>query len=174
MRIILSNSHKNTFQCGILFHIISQFSEKFNIWSGKEVADDRLASLRGEGRRVLDKMKNFYIIRTETFRYVVNSMEMSEKKTAELFKAFCDENRIKILKLLQTGEKCACRLNEEISVTQPTMSHHMKVLCDAGIVTGRKEGKWMHYSISPEGAQKALEVLSELTRTRTAEEDPLC
>ena len=54
------------------------------------------------------------------------------------------------------------------------MSHHMKVLCDAGIVTGRKEGKWMHYSISPEGAQKALEVLSELTRTRTAEEDPLC
>ena len=101
-------------------------------------------------------------------------MEMSEKKTAELFKAFCDENRIKILKLLQTGDKCACRLNEEINVTQPTMSHHMKVLCDAGIVTGRKEGKWMHYSISPEGAQKALEVLSELTRTRTAEEDPLC
>ena len=59
---------------------------------------------------------------------MVNKMEMNEKKTAELFKALCDENRIKILKLLQSGEKCACRLNEEISVTQPTMSHHMKVL----------------------------------------------
>ena len=77
---------------------------------------------------------------------MVNKMEMNEKKTAELFKALCDENRIKILKLLQSGEKCACRLNEEISVTQPTMSHHMKVLCDSGIVVGRKEGKWMHYS----------------------------
>lgn len=101
-------------------------------------------------------------------------MEMTEKKTAELFKALCDENRIKILKLLQTGEKCACHLNENINVTQPTMSHHMKVLCDSGIVVGRKEGKWMHYSISPEGAQNALQLLAELTSVRTDADGEHC
>ena len=58
---------------------------------------------------------------------------MDEKNTALIFKAFCDENRIKIIKLLSTGEKCACRLLEEINITQPTLSHHMKILCDSGI-----------------------------------------
>lgn len=90
-------------------------------------------------------------------------MELSDKKTAEMFKAFCDENRIKILKLLQGGEKCACVLLDDLHITQPTLSHHMKILCDAEIVVGRKEGKWMYYSISPEGADKAISVLSALT-----------
>ena len=100
-------------------------------------------------------------------------MEMSDKRTAELFKAFCDENRIKILKLLQTGEKCA-RLNEEVNVTLPTMSHHMKVLCDSGVVVGRKEGKWMHYSISPEGAKAAREIIAQLTSVQKENEDSSC
>lgn len=88
---------------------------------------------------------------------------MDEKRIALIFKAFCDENRIRILKLLRTGEKCACKLLEEINVTQPTLSHHMKILCDSGIVVGRKEGKWMHYSISAEGAKVAADCLKELT-----------
>ena len=67
---------------------------------------------------------------------------MDEKRIAAIFKAFCDENRIRIIKLLRSGEKCACKLLEEINVTQPTLSHHMKILCDAEIVVGRKEGKW--------------------------------
>ncbi|MGN0968468.1 MAG: ArsR/SmtB family transcription factor, partial [Oscillospiraceae bacterium] len=75
-----------------------------------------------------------------------------EKKLAGVFKAFCDENRIRILKLLQTGEKCACVLLDDLQITQPTLSHHMKILCDSGVVVGRREGKWTHYSISPEGA----------------------
>ena len=90
-------------------------------------------------------------------------MEMTNKRTAEIFKAFCDENRIKILKLLQSGEKCACHLNDEINVSQPTMSHHMKVLCDSGIVVGHKQGKWIYYSISAKGLQVAVECLKELT-----------
>lgn len=68
-------------------------------------------------------------------------MKLDAKKTAVIFKAFCDENRIRILQLLQSGEKCACMLLEEMNITQPTLSHHMKILCDSGIVTGRKEGK---------------------------------
>ena len=88
---------------------------------------------------------------------------MDKMKTALIFKAFCDENRIRILKMLRSGEKCACKLLEELNVTQPTLSHHMKILCASGVVVGRKEGKWMHYSISGEGAKIAKDLLKELT-----------
>lgn len=101
-------------------------------------------------------------------------MDLDEKKTAIIFKAFCDENRIKILKLLVTGEKCACKLLEEINVTQPTLSHHMKVLCDSGVVTGRKDGKWMYYSISIDGAVYALKCLRELTNTEDTNQKRSC
>lgn len=89
-------------------------------------------------------------------------MGFDEKKTALIFKAFGDENRIKILQLLRDGEKCACMLLEEMNITQPTLSHHMKILCDSGIVVGRKEGKWMHYAISSEGIDMAQEYLISL------------
>ena len=88
---------------------------------------------------------------------------MDEKRIAAIFKAFCDENRIRIIKLLRSGEKCACKLLEEINVTQPTLSHHMKILCDAGIVVGRKEGKWTYYSFNPEGIERAKELLNQIT-----------
>ena len=91
-------------------------------------------------------------------------MNIDEKRTAKVFKAFCDENRIRILDMLSTGEKCACRLLEEIDVTQPTLSHHMKILCDSGIVVGRKEGKWTHYSISQKGIEEAQKYLDILTK----------
>ena len=92
-------------------------------------------------------------------------MELTEKKMALIFKALCDENRIRIMKLLRTGEKCACKLLEELNISQSTLSHHMKILCDSGIVVGRKEGKWMHYSISSEGSQIAKDCLNDLTNT---------
>lgn len=90
-------------------------------------------------------------------------MELDEKKLPVIFKAFCDENRIRILKLLLTGEKCACVLLDDLHITQPTLSHHMKTLCESGVVVGRREGKWTHYSISPEGASRAMECLQALT-----------
>ena len=75
---------------------------------------------------------------------------MDEKKTAIIFKAFCDENRIRIIKLLRSGEKCACKLLEEINVTQPTLSHDMKLLVEAGIVKDRRDGKNIYYSLDEE------------------------
>ena len=89
-------------------------------------------------------------------------MNVNAKKTAAVFKALGDENRIKILQLLQGGEKCACKLLTEMNITQPTLSHHMKILCDSGIVKGRKEGKWMHYSISQDGIEEAQKYLDFL------------
>ena len=83
----------------------------------------------------------------------------SYKERAKIFKAFCDENRLQILDMLKSGEKCACKLVEELDISQSTLSHHMKILCDSGVVRGRKEGKWVHYSIDEKGAQRAEEVL---------------
>lgn len=100
---------------------------------------------------------------------------MDERKTAAMFKALGDENRIRILKLLTGGEKCACKLLDELSVTQPTLSHHMKILCDSGIVSGRKEGKWMYYSISEQGVENARNLLRELTTvTCCCKAEPCC
>ena len=99
---------------------------------------------------------------------------MDARKTALIFKAFCDENRLQILEQLRGGEKCACRLLEELSISQPTLSHHMKILCDSGIVLGRKEGKWMHYRISLSGLQIAREYLNGLTDATRIEETKSC
>ena len=99
---------------------------------------------------------------------------MDERKMAIIFKAFCDENRIRILKMLTSGEKCACKMLDELNVTQPTLSHHMKILCDSGVVVGRKEGKWMHYSISSEGVKIATDCLKELTSINFRCENKSC
>ena len=90
-------------------------------------------------------------------------MENKHLDNARVFKAFCDENRLMILEMLQNGEKCACVLLEKLAITQPTLSHHMKILCDSELVVGRKEGKWTYYSISAEGSKKAMLLLQKLT-----------
>ena len=96
-------------------------------------------------------------------------MESNHAANAKVFKAFCDENRLQILELLQTGEKCACVLLEDLNISQPTLSHHMKILCESGIIVGRKEGKWTHYSISPNGAEAAQALLKMLTTVTVLE-----
>lgn len=88
-------------------------------------------------------------------------MASQYNETIRVFKAFCDENRLSILSLLRTGEKCACDLLEDLRITQPTLSHHMKILCDAGIVQGRKEGKWVYYSIDQEGSENVKRMLEQ-------------
>ena len=90
-------------------------------------------------------------------------METRHANNAKVFKAFCDEKRLHIIEQLQSGEKCACVLLENLNISQPTLSHHMKILCESGIVTGRKEGKWTHYSISSEGVEAAQTLLTRLT-----------
>lgn len=83
---------------------------------------------------------------------------------ARIFNAFCDENRLQILELLRTGEKCACALLEQLHISQSTLSYHMRILCDSGIVSSRTEGKWTHYRICPEGSKRAQERLLALTQ----------
>ncbi|MDL2300695.1 metalloregulator ArsR/SmtB family transcription factor [Clostridiaceae bacterium OttesenSCG-928-D20] len=90
-------------------------------------------------------------------------MANTYSETAKIFKAFSDEKRLQILALLQSGEKCACVLLESFEISQPTFSHHMKILTESGVVSGRKKGKWTHYSISESGAKYAAQLLKSMT-----------
>lgn len=69
-------------------------------------------------------------------------MEKKYEKMAKVFKALSDPNRIFILEMLKSGEKCACKILEELHIGQSTLSHHMKILSDSGIIKCRKDGKW--------------------------------
>ncbi len=91
---------------------------------------------------------------------------MKHERNATIFKAFCDEKRLIILELLQNGEKCACKLIEETGIAQSALSYHMRILCDAGIVVGRQEGKWIHYRINENGATLAIQILKDITTVK--------
>ena len=73
---------------------------------------------------------------------------MNTMKVVNICKALGDSNRLQIVQMLSDGEKCGCKLLEAFEITQPTLSHHMKILCECGLVNDRKEGKWHHYSIN--------------------------
>ena len=88
---------------------------------------------------------------------------MNNSEIAKVFKAFCDERRIEIPKSLLSGETCACNLLEDLNIGQSTLSHHMRILCDSGVVVGRKDGKWTYYSIDEEGSKKARKLLNSIT-----------
>lgn len=97
-------------------------------------------------------------------------MDNRLQKSAKVFKALCDPNRLAILELLQSGEKCACVLLEQLELKQSGLSYHMKILCESGIVASHQEGKWTHYRLSEEGRDKAVELLIRLTTPYTEQE----
>ena len=90
-----------------------------------------------------------------------------EKKDFEenykIIKALSDVNRMMILNNLAGGEMCACKLLEKFNITQPTLSHHMKILSECKLVNTRKEGKWMHYSLNAEVINKFQKFIANLT-----------
>ena len=83
-------------------------------------------------------------------------------KNAKVLMALCDETRLKVMELLRTGEKCASVLLEHVSVGQSTLSHHMKILVESGIITARKVHKWTYYSICDSGRQYVMDTLKQL------------
>ncbi|MDP4110039.1 MAG: metalloregulator ArsR/SmtB family transcription factor [Bacillota bacterium] len=101
-------------------------------------------------------------------------METVYEKHAKVFKAFCDEKRLRILELLRGGEKCACVLLDQLDMGQSGLSYHMKILVDSGVVESRQEGKWTHYRISEKGCAYAAELLKELTTPNSVIERDSC
>jgi len=79
------------------------------------------------------------------------------QEQAQLNKVLSDPNRLLIVDMLSHGELCACVILEKLHITQPTLSHHMGILCDSGLVVGRKHGKWTYYSLRGETLRELRE-----------------
>ena len=89
-------------------------------------------------------------------------MSRNYEENIKILKALGEINRLKIVDMLSSGEKCACIILENFNFTQPTLSHHMKVLIDSGIVKCRKEGTWIHYSLDKELCADVLDFLRDI------------
>ena len=76
----------------------------------------------------------------------------------QMFKGLADETRLKIIDMLSSEELCACKILEEFDITQPTLSYHMKILTECGLVNARREGAWMKYTINDENFKKLKEI----------------
>ena len=82
---------------------------------------------------------------------------MNFNEYATYFKALSDPKRVKIISMLYDKELCACKILEEFDMSQSTLSHHMKILCETGLLKARSEGKWTHYSLDCD----TLEIMSD-------------
>lgn len=89
-------------------------------------------------------------------------MEQNYDENAKIIKAMSDPSRLKIIDILSCGEKCACDILEYFNFTQPTLSHHMKVLTDCGLVECRKDGLWSHYSLNNANCNNLILFLTNL------------
>ncbi len=96
---------------------------------------------------------------------------MKHAEYALLFKALSDETRLKIVEMLSCGEMCACDILASFAISQPTLSYHMKILNDSGLIHSRKEGSWMKYSIDVEKAEEAKSFWEHIT---TEAKDCIC
>ncbi|NLK96689.1 MAG: winged helix-turn-helix transcriptional regulator [Epulopiscium sp.] len=88
---------------------------------------------------------------------------MEKIVVASISKALGDTNRLEIIQMLSDGEKCGCKLLEKFDITQPTLSYHMKILVECGLVNDRKEGKWHHYSLNCEMLKEYREFIEALS-----------
>lgn len=86
-------------------------------------------------------------------------MDERYREYATLFKALSDPNRLLIIECLMESERCACVILEQLHITQSTLSYHMKILCESEIVNGRKEGRWMHYSLNRTKFEELIKLL---------------
>lgn len=84
---------------------------------------------------------------------------MQYREDAKILKALADENRLAILEYLKDGEKGAAELSEKMNISQSTLSHHMKILTDSGIVDYRKDGKWIYYNVSERGKKDLTQLI---------------
>ena len=79
-----------------------------------------------------------------------------------MFKALGDETRLKIFNMLSHEERCACKILDEFDISQSTLSYHMKILCDCGLVNGRRDGIWMRYTINADALARLRDFLGRI------------
>lgn len=91
------------------------------------------------------------------------NMEKSYADFALIFKALSDETRLKIIDMLSCGELCACDILKSFKITQPTLSYHMKILTECGIVGANRIGAWTHYTLNSEITKQVSDYWEKLT-----------
>lgn len=98
-------------------------------------------------------------------------MEERYSDKVKIFKALADTKRMMVVDMLSCGELCACEILEKFNITQPTLSHHMKILENCGLVTSRKEGKWTYYTLKEDMVSEFSDFVVWLTSDK---EDCIC
>lgn len=85
--------------------------------------------------------------------------------TAEVFRALADPARVRVLNLLATSDEpvCVCNLIEPLGLSQPTVSHHLRKLVDAGLLDREQRGKWAYFSIRRDAVER-LAAVTDLTK----------
>lgn len=83
---------------------------------------------------------------------------------ANVFKAISDSNRLQIIDMLSKGEMCACKILEQFNITQPTLSHHMKILLDENLVIARKDGNWVHYRLNESEIKEIKDFINNIIK----------
>ena len=91
-------------------------------------------------------------------------------RATRLFQALSDPTRLSILQRLRFGERCVCDLTDALDAAQSRLSFHLKVLKDAGLVTDRREGRWMYYTLEPDALAEAAELVQGLASAPSAAE----
>ena len=93
-------------------------------------------------------------------------MEYTYSEYVPIIKAISDETRLKIIDMLSCGEMCACDILELVHISQSTLSYHMKMLTECGLINGVKDGSWIRYSINKEKADLLLSFLNKLVEDK--------
>lgn len=91
--------------------------------------------------------------------YCLGTMRKSSPDLERLFRALADTTRLRLLNLMRGREICVCYLVQVLNVSQPNISRHLAYLRRAGVVSPRREGKWMHYRLAPPSNQHAARIL---------------
>ena len=91
-------------------------------------------------------------------------------RAAGLFHALSDETRLSILQRLRFGERCVCDLTDALDAAQSRLSFHLKVLKEAGLVTDRREGRWMYYMLNPDTLAQVSDVVDGMASAPSAAE----
>lgn len=102
-----------------------------------------------------------YIINIDNYLYGGEKL-INYEEEAKVLKVLSDPNRLKIIDILSCGERCVCDILEFFEFTQPTLSHHLKVLMDADLVNMRKEGQWNYYSLNNSKCNEIITVLQNI------------
>jgi ArsR family transcriptional regulator len=89
-------------------------------------------------------------------------MEQIYVDTAKMLKAISEPKRLRIVDMLSCGELCACVILEAFHITQPTLSHDMRVLTEAGLVSSRREGKNIYYSLNKDALDEMISTLGRM------------